>query len=136
MKAAAFSSSGVPVPRPFRFLDARNFTSSRKRLGSIDAVAQYAAAAKANEHRATPSGARLKSIGFRAARVSKRCSSLFDIRLIQLRCGKAHFAAAVFARIVGGLLVVDFVVDDVAQVPPKRWPRSRSTCWPFVRRAP
>jgi hypothetical protein len=28
MKAAAFSSSGVPVPRPFIFLDAKNFMSS------------------------------------------------------------------------------------------------------------
>ena len=35
--------------------------------------------------------------------------------LIQFRGGQSHFAAAIFAGIVGRLLIIDFVVDDVAQ---------------------
>src|SRR5580700_3107121 len=114
MNAAAFSNSGVPVPRPFRFLDARNFTSSRKRLGSIVAEAPYAAAIvpnganAANEH----------STILRAARASERSSSLFGMVLIQLRGGQRYLAAAIFAGIMSGLLIIDFVVDDIAQARP------------------
>src|ERR1700691_1064698 len=113
IKAAAFSSSGVPVPRPFRFLDARNFTSSRKSPGSIVAVAPKAAIA--NEHRTSFRAARMN---FRAARVSKRSANFFDIPLVQFRGGQGYFATAIFSGIVSRLLIVDFVVDDCPQVGP------------------
>src|SRR6185369_8289898 len=107
---AAFSSSGVPVPRPFIVSEARKRTSSTYLWALISLVPRRAgdAAIRAMENTETAAADRVRTF-------------IWALLVIQ-RGRQLHFTALLGAGFAMRLLVIDFKIDDLAELRPASLP--------------
>src|SRR5579871_3995737 len=99
MNAAAFSSSGLPLARPFNAGEARYLTSSRYVLGST------AAAPNASEQTKQTAGSSLNLENFMvpSAAILFQRRAWRRSRLVQRRNIELDGASAILARVLSGL---------------------------------